>query len=73
MVTNYSEDELVVSVSIQACDSEGFEVAEFDLEGNVRPKTTKAITDTDYVTPDVFKSIADWNIEEVDAFKASGN
>lgn len=72
MVTNYSDGELTVSLSIQGCDDEGFELAEFELEGKVRSKTTKVITDTDYVEADVFKSISSWNIEEVEVSKSDG-
>ena len=64
MITNYSDDELALSLSIQGCDSEGFELAEIELQGKVKAKSTKVITDTDYIEASVFESISNWNIEE---------
>jgi hypothetical protein len=67
MVRNDSDADLDFEFKIQACDNDEFEVAEFELEGQVKARTTKSITDTDYIKPEVFNSISTWNIEEVEA------
>jgi len=64
VVTNYSDEELALDLSIQGCDSDGFELAEFELEGKVKARTTNTITDTDYIEADIYESISNWRIEE---------
>jgi len=63
MVTNHSDEEIVVNLELQACDSEGFEVFELDLTGKVAANSTVALTDTDYFNAKAYESISHWNIE----------
>lgn|SRR5262245_11644490 len=63
-VRNNTDDELAVDLSIQGCDREGFELAEFELEGNIPANARKTITDTDYVDAEIFEAISNWIVEE---------
>lgn len=63
-VTNNSDSEQTVTLEIQALDSEDFEVFECDLSGTIGPGTTRAITDTDYINAEIYKTISQWRVED---------
>ena len=63
-VTNNTEEEKRVSLSIQGLDSDEFEVYETSLAGTIGPGETGTITDTDYIEKEVYESIYQWRVEK---------
>jgi len=63
-VTNNTDAEKHVVLSIQGLDSDEFEVYETTLSGNVEPKETETITDTAYIEAEVFQAIYEWRVEK---------
>ena len=63
-VRNNSEEDIEVDVMIRALDAEGFEVFEANLEGTVRADETRVLTDSNYISPRIYKMISRWEIED---------
>jgi hypothetical protein len=62
-VTNLSDEVIFVNLELQARDSEGFQVFEFDLAGKVGARTTEIVTDTEYIAAEIVDAISSWNIK----------
>lgn len=52
-----------VRVELQAVDSDGFEVADLTLRGDIPPGTSKVLTDKKYMQETAYKSIKNWQIK----------
>jgi hypothetical protein len=63
-VRNDSDEDVSVDVMIRALDAEGFEVFEANLEGTVRAGATRVLTDSNYISPRIYKMISRWEIED---------
>jgi hypothetical protein len=63
-VSSSSENDLDVKVTVRALDSEDFEVFETYLEEIVPAGGTKVLTDTDFISERIYKTIVRWEIEE---------
>ena len=63
-VRNDAEEDVGVDVMIRALDAEGFEVFEANLEGTVRAGQTRVLTDSNYISPRIYKLISRWEIED---------
>ena len=63
-VTNYSDKDRLVSLGIQGCDDEDFEVFQTSLDGMVESNQTRTLTDTVYIKEAVYESVTQWRAEE---------
>ena len=63
-VRNDSDEDIDVDLTIRALDAEGFEVFEAGLEGAVRAGETRVLTDSNYISPRIYKMISRWEIED---------
>ncbi|MGH9868129.1 MAG: hypothetical protein ACREAA_08200 [Candidatus Polarisedimenticolia bacterium] len=62
-VTNTTDEDMDVDLELQGCDRDGFELVELDLSGKVSARSSKVITDTDYISAEVLERIDHWNVE----------
>jgi hypothetical protein len=63
-VRNTTEADQEAQVIIRAVDKEEFEVFEVRLSGKVKAGQTRVLTDTQFISEKLYKSIVRWEVEE---------
>ena|SRR6185503_4692984 len=63
-VLNTTEAEIDAAVVARAVDKEDFEVFDVRLTGKVKAGKIRVLTDTQFITEKLYKSIARWEIED---------
>lgn len=63
-VKNTTEADTRVEITVQAIDGEDFEVFDVRLSGSVKAKQTRVLTDTQFISEKLYKTIVKWQIEE---------
>jgi len=63
-VRNTTESDVDAEVGVHAVDKEDFEVFDVRLSGKVKAGQTRVLSDTQFITEKLYKSIARWEIED---------
>ncbi|HKP36019.1 MAG TPA: hypothetical protein VJT71_04105 [Pyrinomonadaceae bacterium] len=64
MLKNTTKSDAKVDITVQAIDSDNYEVFDVNLKGIIKTKQTGALTDTQYISEKLYKSIVKWQVEE---------
>ena len=59
-VVRNNSDDLYVSITLKGLDSEGFEIEDILLTGNIQPGTSKALTEKTYISHEKYDQISEW-------------
>ena len=61
---NTTDDDQNVKVIVRAVDREDYEVFDMALTGKVKARESRVLTDTQFISEKVYKTVVRWEIED---------
>lgn len=63
-VRNTTGKDQDVKIKVRAVDAEDYEVFDMPITGTVKARETRVLTDTQFISERVYKSVVRWEIED---------